>query len=73
MELQAEEERVTAAHPHRIDKNICDSKTEVNAIMLKTDAMQLVTVRGSDDSIVFSIIATFFSVTTITHEPLHLT
>jgi len=29
--------------------------------------------RGSDGSIVFSIVAKFFfSVTTITHEPLHL-
>jgi len=32
----------------------------------------VVTARRSDGSIVFSIIAKFFPVTTITHEPLHL-
>jgi len=42
------------------------------AKQLTVQLILLLPASGSDGSIVFSIVAVFFSANTITHEPLHL-
>jgi len=57
----------------------CDNAVDLSAASqctsqttLDRSAMPVITVRDRNDSIVFSIVAKlFFSVNTITHEPLH--